>query len=214
MNVRLDRYDESVDAWTGSVSGPGSVDYSYTGKIGDATMFETWKGRADVALENDGLKPRGFFLSFVNETSFHFDLTDPYILAEVKTNVFSERLAEAVTPALLPHTNLPAPTEGFRLHGSTEIRQDQMLMSLGSGALVMPFVWELSWDLEPLDAEELEVVIDVPEYDNWRPTAGPAGLRGNAIDLIARLQKKGVRSLPTACCPSRAEGRGRQAVRF
>ena len=191
MEVRLDHYDESIDAWVGSVSGPGTVDYSYIAKMPDVTMFETWKGRGDVTLENDGRTPRRFFLGFMNERSFHFELTDPYIIADITTNFMSEKRAEAVTPALLPHTLLPAPAEGFRLRGSTQISQNQMLFSFGSGALVLPFVWELSWDLEPLDVEELEVVVEIPGHDTWRPTAGTLGMRGNTIDLIARLQKKG-----------------------
>lgn len=51
----------------------------------------------------------------------------------------------------------------------------------------------IEWELKPAGTPEPpdEVVVEIPGYADWRPEAGPGGARGNALELTARLQKKG-----------------------
>ena len=50
----------------------------------------------------------------------------------------------------------------------------------------------VTWDFEPVVVTSLEVVVpSTTAFQNFRPTAGANGGRGNSIDLIAKLQQVG-----------------------
>ena len=92
------------------------------------------------------------------------------------------------------HIERPLPTNGMVLSGSHLARLPDVMMSTAVGW----FFWnqflsqniEVTWHLEPVESEDVELVVMLPGYDNWRPEGSiDENTPGNSIGIEARLQR-------------------------
>lgn len=92
------------------------------------------------------------------------------------------------------HITRPLPTNGMVLTGSSRVPLSQVLMSTA----VPWFFWspfltadvEVAWQIEPAEREEVELVVTLPDYENWRPQGSvDEDIPGNSMGIQASLQR-------------------------
>ena len=86
------------------------------------------------------------------------------------------------------------PATGFILTGSQTATMNSPMqpLSLVFGGQPAQIQVTITWNIQPGLLEPAEVVVQkTSEFQNWRPTAGAKGAKGNPLNLTAKLQAKG-----------------------
>ena len=199
VNLRLDKFSQFGQFWSGTVTGNASMDLTnvYTGS--GCTKTTTIKAQgAPKVLVGDG-----FMLTV--------DRGDTYSLTMLASNVDGPITETMICPGQsagsLSNTNpyewfptgevdrylpFPLPATGLVLSGSTTVPMQLPLLRLSYGFTELPPPARLTvtWNLQPLGVDEVELVVDPAEYKQWRPEAGAGGAIGNNMIVQADLKTK------------------------
>jgi hypothetical protein len=86
---------------------------------------------------------------------------------------------------------LPLPGMIGPLNGSNTIQAPSGILELYGGDTNADASWTVSWNLAPVPPN-LDVVVTIPDYDTWRPTAGKneTDITGNLLTIQAQLVQK------------------------
>jgi len=195
INFQLDTYDPRIQGWTGSFGGTSAVSAkdvaSYSGC--NQTSTQDFNGPiggpgTTLALVLQGTNSYAFYPYVyqwdggTNNTSF--DCVPGNLGGPVPVK-FSPVLSDKIQT--LPDT-------GFHLTGSLQTTMDSPMqpMSVPFGGSPAQIQVTITWDIQPGLQAPVEVVVQkTAEFENWRPTAGSKGTRGDVLHLTAKLQAKG-----------------------
>jgi len=189
--IQLPTIVSNIEGWTGTFAGTTSVNAS------DVASF----GSCNETLTQTGSVPLGVGKTF----TLHLQGNNQYVfypsdyLAAGGTNSVSFDCAPGTEGGPSPITWAPVlssepqnlPSNGFSLKGSETLTMNSPMQPLSEVFGGTPAVINVTvqWDFEPSDAPALQVVVQsTDEYQNFRPTAGDNGARGNSLDLIAKVQ--------------------------
>ncbi len=192
VTIQLGVYNPNIQGWTGTYTGTSNVNASDVASFGGCkqTMTQIFQGAVGGAgktftLILQGTNQYAFYPSSYQEdgaTSSTSNSCTPGTLGGTGPANWSPVLSDKIQ-------TLPA--SGFILKGSTTVKVDSPMqpMSLVLGGTPAQTDVTIDWDIEPGLAGQNEVVIQrTTAFQNWRPTAGAGGARGNSIDLTAKLQ--------------------------
>lgn len=189
--IQLPTINANIEGWTGTFTGTTSV------IANDVASF----GTCNETLDQTGNVPLGIGKTF----TMHLQGDNQYVFypsdyqAAGGTNSVSIDCASSTEGGPSPITWTPVlsalihdlPATGFSLKGSQTVTMNSPMQPLsevfgGTPAVINVVV---QWDFEPSNTSQLQVVVQsTDEFQNFRPTAGDNGARGNSIDLIAKVQ--------------------------
>jgi hypothetical protein len=194
IKFQLDTYNPNIQGWTGTFSGDSTVSAkdvaSYSGckQTSTQTFQGSIGGASGFTMILRGANQYAFY-PMVYEwpgatSSTGYDCV-PGTVGGSGPVTFSPVLSDKIQ-------TLPA--TGFNLTGSQTVTMDSPVqpMSLIFGGQPAQIQVTITWDIEPGLLEPAEVIVqNTSEFQNWRPTAGARGARGNPLNLTAKLQAKG-----------------------
>lgn len=190
--IQLPTIAANIEGWTGTFTGTTSVAAS------DVASF----GGCKETLDQTGTSlPLGIGKTF----TMHLQGNNQYVfypsdyVAAGGTSTVSFDCAPGTEGGTGPVTWSPVlssqthdlPATGFSLKGSETLTMNSPMQPLSGVFGGTPAVINVTvaWDFEPGNASTLQLVVpSTTDYQNFRPTAGANGARGNSIDLTAKLQ--------------------------
>jgi hypothetical protein len=193
-NIELPTAVANIQGWTGTFTGNTAV---------NASDIDTTSGCVET-LTQMAQVPLGIGKAF----TMHLQGTNQYVFypsdyeADGGTNTTTLSCAPGSlggsvpvtwSPVLSSHPN-DLPATGFSLKGSftTTMNSPMQPLALVFGGTAAVITVTVTWDFEPGSIAGLEVVVpSTAAFQNFRPTAGNNGARGNSLDLTAKLQAKG-----------------------
>ena len=190
--IQLPTVASNIEGWTGTFTGTTSV------VANDVASFSTCNETLEQTGTNVALGVGKTFTLHLQGTNQYVFYPSDY-LAAGGTNDVSFSCAPGTEGGAAPISWSPVlssqahdlPATGFSLKGSETLTmnspmQPQSAVFGGSPAVINVTV---TWDFEPGNASTLQVVVpSSSDYENFRPTAGANGARGNSLNLTAKLQ--------------------------
>ncbi|MGC9973216.1 MAG: hypothetical protein ABSE56_21785 [Bryobacteraceae bacterium] len=195
LTIQLDTYNPNIQGWTGTFTGSSAVNAKDVATFGgcNETFTQVFQGSVGGAGTSFTMRLQGtnqyVFYPSVYEapgatSSTNIDCA-PGPVGGTGPVTFSPVLSDKIQ-------TLPA--TGFNLTGSQQVTMNSPLqpLSLVFGGQPAQIQVTVEWSIQPGLLEQAEVVVQkTPEFQNWRPTAGVKGARGNPLNLTAKLQAKG-----------------------
>jgi hypothetical protein len=162
--------------WIGTATGTYTVDETLTSStVCDGVLHGVGSWAVSTSLFQLGFDVDSdtFSLLILFPTVLTMNLTDTATCFGVTTT--STRPQQLVWLALGDEQGLPIPATGFALQGSKDVK--------GTSAMGFEVDYTITWDLTP-STKDLEVVVELGGYDDWRPTATwDATIPGNTIPV-------------------------------
>ncbi|MBN9662155.1 MAG: hypothetical protein J0H49_28420 [Acidobacteria bacterium] len=193
--VRLTHWDPELQGWVGTIDGKAAVDETYTefNPGTGCTGVTTNKGGGSIATDFEG-KPRQFYFYLNDDGTYNIFPSDSTIDGTGKVTICG-------TPFLTLPSYYPwgpagrmfqekLPSTGLNLQGTKTIKGFFPGPVLGTAP--PPFDYEVTWNLQPLGAEDVELTFEPLNYHDWIPEGSRSERQwGNSIQIRAELQKKG-----------------------
>jgi hypothetical protein len=197
LNVQLNTYDANIQGWTGTFTGTSQVNAKDVATFGNCV--ETFTQIFDGTLNSPFSTAFTMVLRGTNQYAFYPGV---YTAQGAATMVSLDCVPGGPMGSTGPYTFAPVisnnmqilPPTGFNLTGSQKMTMDSPVqpLSLNFGGSAAQIEVTVSWDISPGPQTDAEVVIQkTSAFQNWRPTAGSGGGRGNGVSLTAKLQAKG-----------------------
>lgn len=194
IKFQLDTYNANIQGWTGTFSGDSNVSAK------DVASFNGCKQTTTQVFQGSIGGTSGFtmILRGTNQYAFYPAV---YEWPGATSTGFYDCVPGVVTGTgpvtfspVLSNNMQELPATGFNLTGSQKVKMDSPMqpMSLVFGGSPAEIDVTIEWNIQPGLVEQSEVVVQkTSEFQNWRPTAGSRGARGNPLNVTAKLQAKG-----------------------
>lgn len=200
--LRLDRWDEDREAWTGTVEGTASFTNDFKGTIPGCVVTQTVKGTKALESRSEGepsqpllyLRGDGTYILQVNYASLPI-----YSSTTGVCDYGSDTTVMDVPESWFPdvygsphHPRIPDSPGALRFSGtipdSTSVHW--ILLVNEKGELVTELPAEVTWNLNPIgQQDEAEVVIS-DNFEAFRPRGMVGGGRGETVTLTATLRNR------------------------
>jgi hypothetical protein len=189
--IQLPTVNSNIEGWTGTFTGTVNVDASDVSSAGGCSQTFTQTGTVPLGAS------KTFTMHLQGDNQYVFYPSD--YEAAGGTNSTTNSCVAGTLGGPSPITWAPVvgalvhnlPATGFSLTGSETVAMNSPMQPEseifgGTPAVINVTV---TWDFEPGNVSTLQVVVpSTTAYQNFRPTAGANGTRGNSIDLTAKLQ--------------------------
>ncbi|WP_321474597.1 hypothetical protein [uncultured Paludibaculum sp.] len=193
--IRLTRWDPELQGWVGTIDGTAAVDEKYTeyNPGTGCTGTTTNKGGGSIATTFDGA-PREFYLYLNDDGTYNIFPVDSTVAGIGSVTICGTPFFSIQSyypwgpPGRMFQEKLPA--TGLALQGTKSIAGP--FPGPLTGTTAPPFNYEVTWDLQPLGAEDVELTFEPLDYHDWIPEGSRSERQwGNSIKVKANLQKKG-----------------------
>jgi hypothetical protein len=194
ISFQLDTFDPNIQGWTGTFKGNSTVSaqdvaaFSGCKETFTQTFQGTIGGTTAFTMHLQGTNEYVFYPSVYEWPGATSNVTidcAPGNQGGTGPVTFSPVLSDKIQ-------TLPA--TGFILTGSQKVKLDSPLqpLSLLFGGQPAQIDATIEWNIQPGLVDQTELVVQkTSEFQDWRPTAGSQGSRGNPLNLTAKLQAKG-----------------------
>jgi hypothetical protein len=192
--IQLPTIASNIEGWTGTFTGTSAINAGDVAAFGgcNETFTQTFQGALGAG--------KTFTLHLQGDNQYVFYPSD--YQAQGGTNSVSLDCVPGVQSGSTPVNWTPVlsslvqnlPATGFSLKGSQTVAMNSPMQPVSAAFGGTPAVINVTvtWDFEPVGVTTLEVVVpSTTAFQNFRPTAGANGARGNSIDLTAKLQQVG-----------------------
>ena len=194
INFELNTYNPNIQGWTGTAGGKSAVNAKDVATFSGCNQTST--------LIFDGALPTGMTFTMVlqgtNQYAFYPSVYEVNGAASSVTLDCAPGTVGGTGPVafspVLSDKIQTLPASGFALTGSQTVIMNSPIQpsSLIFGGSPATAQVTIQWNILPgLQTDDEVVVQKTSEFQNWRPSAGANGGRGNGINLTAKLQAKG-----------------------